>query len=285
MATNYLKVKSRDHIVLYQEGEVESRYEHLPAGVYHAMDVGGPFHTLVGFKPAKMMDKLIRFKTGIVGSVLDKADKFFSPETGEKYKLMGVARKIGMVFYGPPGTGKTATAMLIMIELVNKYGAICLDMTGKKIGFIRHTLREIRKIQNNPIVVFVDEVEGCLCHEENEYLTFLDGGESIDDFIFLGCTNFFEKIPKRIRQRRSRLKITEEIKSLPTEVYKEFIREKISGIREKEVTKIAFLAEEKGLTIDELKNSLIYYHIYDEDIEQAMEKAKNYNKQENWEND
>jgi hypothetical protein len=38
------------------------------------------------------------------------------------------------------------------------------------------------------------------------------------------------------------------------------------------------------LNIDELKNALIDYHIYGEGVEKAMDDAKAYSKQEDWNN-
>lgn len=265
------------------EGEIEKKYETLPSGLYEASDVGGPFTTVYAFKPIETVDKLIKFKTGVVRDTLQMVDDFFSDKTKRLYEDMQIARKMGIIFYGPPGTGKTATAMILMREItIQRPDTICIDFTGKRLGFMREVIRRLRRIQNGPIIAFMDEVEEAFSGNETEYLTFLDGTDSVNDFIFLGCTNFLDKIPRRIRERKSRIKHTIEIKSLPQEIYVEYIKAKIRNISESEVTKIAFLAEDKGLTIDELKNCLIDYHIEGMDIEKAIHNAKKYDKQDDW---
>lgn len=278
-----MKVRNREHIVMQAEGEIEKKYETLPSGLYEAEDVGGPFSTVYAFKPIETVDKLIKFRTGVVKDTLLMVDDFFSDKTKRLYEDMQIARKMGIIFYGPPGTGKTATAMILMREItIQKPDTICIDFTGKRLSFIREVIRRLRRIQNGPIIAFMDEVEEAFSGNETEYLTFLDGTDSVNDFIFLGCTNFLDKIPRRIRERKSRIKHTIEIKSLPQEIYVEYIKAKIRNISEGEVTKIAFLAEDKGLTIDELKNCLIDYHIEGMGIEKAIHNAKKYDKQEDW---
>lgn len=280
---NFMKVRHREHIVMQAEGEIEKKYETLPSGLYEASDVGGPFTTVYAFKPIETVDKLIKFKTGVVRDTLQMVDDFFSDKTKRLYEDMQIARKMGIIFYGPPGTGKTATAMILMREItIQRPDTICIDFTGKRLGFMREVIRRLRRIQNGPIIAFMDEVEEAFSGNETEYLTFLDGTDSVNDFIFLGCTNFLDKIPRRIRERKSRIKHTIEIKSLPQEIYVEYIKAKIRNISESEVTKIAFLAEDKGLTIDELKNCLIDYHIEGMDIEKAIHNAKKYDKQDDW---
>jgi hypothetical protein len=41
---------------------------------------------------------------------------------------------------------------------------------------------------------------------EESFLPFLDGNDSVEDLIFIGCTNYINKIPDRIKNRKSRIK-------------------------------------------------------------------------------
>ena len=283
MTTNFVKHRDRTDIVMHKLDIIEKQYEKLPPGMYTTEDISGPFQpTVVAFSHVTLKEDLIKFKTGAISTVIDKCAHFFSPEVSSAYDAMGVAHKMGILMYGPPGTGKTCTAQLIMSDLVNSFNAICIDFTGDNIKWIKLVCSKIREIQDNPIVMFVDEAENSLRGNEAEYLSFLDGIESVNKSIFIGCTNYFNKVPKRIRERRSRIKLSVEIKSLPIEVYKEYIRSKIPTITNQELTKFAFLAEDAGLTIDELKHAVIDHYIDHVPMAIAVKTVKEYKEQDNW---
>lgn len=282
-STNYIKYKNRSEIVLQQLDHVEKTYEKLPAGMYDVSDVSGPFQpTVFGFDKIELIENLIRFKSGAVSTVLNKCSHFFSDDMQKSYEKLGVSHKMGIIMYGPPGTGKTCTAQLIMSELSTKYNAICVDVTGKSPSFIMAMCDNIRDIQDNPIVMFMDEAERALKSNEEEFLTLLDSTSSINKSIFIGCTNFFNQIPKRIRERRSRIKLALEIKSLPMEVYKDYISSRIPEMSKGTLSKFAFLASEACLSIDELKHSVIDYYIDEVSIEDAINEVKKYKEQEEW---
>ena len=283
MSTNFIKHRGRNDIIMQKLDLIEQQYEKLPPGIYTTDDISNPFQpTMVSFTSISLKEDLIKFKTGAISTVIDKCTHFFSPDVIAMYKQMGVAHKMGILMYGPPGTGKTCTVQLIMSELVRDFNAVCIDFTGDNPDWIRLVCHKIRDIQDNPIVIFVDEAENSLRNNEEKYLAFLDGNESVDRSIFIGCTNFFNKIPKRIRERRSRIKLSIEIKALPIEVYKDYIRSKMPHIKDRELSKFAYLAEENGLTIDELKHAVIDHCIDCVPIDSAIKTVKEYSKQEDW---
>jgi len=283
MATNFIKYRDKEPIILQRLDMIESMSEKLSPGFYSVDDVSGPFSPLIfGFTPILLKENLIKFKTGTISQIMKKCTHFFSSETKTIYDNMGVSHKMAAVLYGPPGTGKTCTAQLIMSELSEKFDALCIDFTGYNANFIRKVCKEIRNIQNNPIVMFFDEAEKKLREDEQNFLSFLDGIESVDNSIFLACTNFFNKIPKRIRERRSRVKIAIEIKSLPTEIYEDYIKTKVPTLSHNQMKKFAFLAEDKCLTIDELKHAVIDFCVDGATMEEAIMEVKNYTEQEDW---
>lgn len=281
---NYLKVKGMKGIILYPSEAIEQQWETLAPGIYQVSEQGGPFRILT-FENVEIKDDLIKFEGGVVKEILEKTTHFFSERTTTAYKEMGMVQKMSMVLFGPPGTGKTCSALLVMREMVTKYNALCLDFTGRNLPFIATTIDRMRAVQDNPIVVFCDEVEHNLNADVDGWATFLDGTISPNNFVFLGCTNYLNKIPKKLRERRSRIKYTIEVKSLPLQVYTEYLIGKLGKAPKRIVTQFAYLAEDAGLTIDELKHAVIDYRIDGTPIEECIETVKTYLKQDKWDDD
>lgn len=278
MTINFVKFKGTpENIVLHSLDQIIDQKTHLEPCIYSCFNVGNVFTGLIpAFKPINLEDGLINFSSGIVSDIIKSISNFFQQETIEKYKEMKMTHKMGLVLYGPAGTGKTCTSNLIMSITCKKYGVLCLDFTGKSLEFIKYTLTKIRAIQNNPIIVFYDECDITLDREEEEYLSFLDGNDSFNSLIFLGCTNNISRIPKRIRERRSRIKALYEINHLPLEVYKQYINEKCPKLSGEDLAKFAYLATENSLVIDELKHALIDHIIDNTPIEEAIKAVKIY---------
>lgn len=168
-----------------------------------------------------------------------------------------------------------------MEKLVADRNAICLDCTGHDPNFIIGRIKDLREIQDNPIVIFVDEIDYTLRRDEYEWLPFLDGSSSFNNVIIVGCTNNIELIPERIKDRKSRIKHLIEIKAFPIEVYREYIKDKLGDrITKDQTEQFAFMAEEVGLTIDDLKHAVIDFYIEGTPIDKAINKAKKLQKLE-----
>lgn len=272
MSVKYFhKIKGSEKIIFQRSNDFDSSEEKLKPGLY---EVGSMMTGLMSpnptFKPMVQRDKLVKFKSGVISSVLNKVGDFFNKKTADVYKELKIFHSAGILFYGPPGTGKTCTCQLIMEDIVEKHEAICLNFTGYALGYIVNVSKSIRELHDNPIVVFVDEVENAFKHDENAYLSFLDGTDSIDKMLFMGCTNFLDKIPNRIKYRKSRIKHLYEIKSFPIEVYREYVIDRLPSLSAENIAEFTFRAVEKGLTLDQLKHSIIDFRIEGVSIEEAI---------------
>lgn len=273
--SNFKQLKGKSEILYEQDYEYMNQWEILPAGIYNIRWVPSMMsadHFL--FIPTEQREELIKFKSGIVNDFLNDVEKFFHPDTVEIYKEMKLTHKVGYLFYGKPGTGKTCLSYLAMQLLSEKHNAISLDCTNKTMAEIKMFIKIIRKHQPNPIVLFVDEVEYAIAKDESAYLPFLDGNDSVPGLIFIGCTNYIEKMPARIINRKSRIKVCYKVEGLPIEVYKQYVDEKIPGISKEIRDKISFIAAEKFLTVDQLKNALIDYRLHKVSVEKAIEDSQ-----------
>ncbi len=240
--------------------KVEEEYSFMSKTIY-----------LTNYRPKQ---ELVSFTTGIMADIKNDIDTFLKEDTVNLYQKMKLTHKLGILLYGKPGVGKTALSELILSTMVTNHNAIGLICTGVDLMSWLHYAKEIRKCQNNPIVIFYDEVDTAMRKEEERYLPFLDGHESIESLIFIGATNYLNKITDRIKNRKSRIKACFELTSLPYEVYKEYLMKKADFLKFEKIEEMAFKAEENGLTIDELKHCLLFHVIDRQTIDNSIISAK-----------
>ena len=183
--------------------------------------------------------------------------KFFLPEIKQKVKDLGYNHKLGILLYGKQGTGKTSLFKKYFNDAVINQNAIVFNVTaGGLVSFWWGFIQKVRKIQDNPIVVFIDEADKFFDKNDNyesSFKTFLDGSDSIDNCFFMLTTNYIDKIPETIKNRPSRIKYAIEVEGIQDEkLIIKFLQQSFDKIDMKidfsnEVSKM------KGWTIDELK--------------------------------
>lgn len=184
-------------------------------------------------------------------------DKFFVPEIKQKVNTLGYNHKAGILLYGKQGTGKTSMFKKYFNDAIKINDAIVFDVkytsdTDAWWDFVK----DIRKIQDNPIIIFLDEFEEYFDErytQETFLKKMLDGTESIDNCLFFMTTNYINKIPETIANRPSRIKYKIEVEGIQDEkLISLFLKNSFDKLDmivdfEKDVPKI------KGQTIDELK--------------------------------
>lgn len=241
------------------------RIDRIPSGMYEMTTVSKDGRPVLGIKEAEAVERLIRFNHGPSIETIARIGVF--KESGHKYRSMGICHKVGIVWHGPPGTGKTCAARLMMNDLCAD-GAICIDCTGYNFEAVAAMCKHIRKAQDNLVVAFMDECEGSINGESA--LHFLDGVHSVEGVVFLGCTNFIDRIHDRVKNRPSRLRYLIEVDRMPYEVLLSFISGKCPDWSVDDAQKAAYMACEAKLNLDEAKNALIEVEVYGKSIEDAM---------------
>lgn len=131
------------------------------------------------------------------------------PELVKKYDVQNVK---GILLFGPPGTGKTMLMRAIAneIEDVTLITLSGVDVSKKGIESSLQIINEtfLRAKENQPSVIFIDEIDAMLPERENaselslqitsEFLQNLDGMRRAGNVILVGATNRPDKMDPAI---------------------------------------------------------------------------------------
>lgn len=148
--------------------------------------------------------------------IISTVRKFFAEGAQEKVNQLGFTHKLGILLYGDQGTGKTSLLNHIASFMVEDFDAIVFIVNKvENLTTAIPIAKEIRTIQNNPIIFIGDEFERYATNAESEMKNFLDGVDSINNMLFLASTNYLDRVPKTLKENRpSRFKIVTEIKGI-----------------------------------------------------------------------
>lgn len=253
-----------------EEQSVLQDIEAFQAGVYKLVNIG-QWDIKPMYEPVKDTEQYISFDTGIVKKILDTAAEFFSTRVVEKYAYLKIAHKLGMVLYGKAGTGKTVAANLAMKKLAVEYGAVCLLVKNSTdMQVIDAAVKELKTL-NTPIVMFIDECEYSFRRMQNEWLTFFDGHSSITNFLFIGCTNYFNDINNRLL-RPSRLSLHIAVESIDRDMAYNYIKEKLPLLKEELWAGIADTVTEAKATMDCFKTAVRDFYLTDSTTAEEFKK-------------
>lgn len=189
-------------------------------------------------------------------------NKFFVPEIRTTVNKLGYNHKAGILLYGKQGTGKTTMFKKYFNHASVQHNALVFDVkTTEATDVWWKFIQDIRTIQSNPIVIFLDEFdeyfEGRSGGQETIIKRILDGTDSIDNVLFFMTTNYINKIPETVKNRPSRIKYSIEVEGIQdVAVIRRFLdtackKANITLNYEKNLDSM------KGYTVDELKQYVL----------------------------
>lgn len=259
--------KSKDGLSFrpHHKEDSENLVESLPADIYTMKAVEGFFGVSITLKKYEDKEGYVEPVASEEYSKIKKLiDNTFNLKLNKLYSDLGYLNKTGTIMYGPPGTGKTVQAVLIGRAMVAKYNAICLIVpTYNDFYYITDIIKHIRTSEpDRSILIICDEAETLFpspSSTEALLIQLLDGLYSINNFAFIGITNFYDKLSSKLKDRPSRIKLAVEITSVPYEVIKNLIKSKVpeNYIKLIDVEKMAFTYSEEKKTIDNVKADII----------------------------
>jgi len=184
---------------------------------------------------------------------------FFDDGILEKVNSLGFTHKLGVLLYGKQGTGKTSMINFIGKRMVEEKSAIVFFCSnGNRLSTAIGLAKQIREVQENPIIFIADEFERYCYDYESELKNLLDGNDSINNSLFLASTNYIDKVPVTLKERPSRFKVCINIGGITD---KELIKVMIKNISDKLKPNLftakqieAEVSKVKDVTLDEVKH-------------------------------
>lgn len=180
-----------------------SKEVNLPPGTYKFIsDYGSPGERLTPFDLRD--DQFVRIGKNY-NSIVEEIRSFIRDE--DKYRKFKTIYKRGLLFYGPAGTGKTAAIRSVLREEIPKDSIIMFfEKKIPEVDFIKHiqaTLSDTFKVLIFEEITEFTESSGGM----GDLLTFIDGEMSLDKCLIIATTNYPEKLPANIVDRRSRFDV------------------------------------------------------------------------------
>lgn len=164
-------------------------------------------------------------------SALESIKAFFQDGMLEKVNQLGFTHKLGVLLFGKQGTGKTSLINYVVSMMVKEKGAVVFFCNnGSTLDGAISLAKEIRKIQNSPIIFVADEFERYAEKYEADMKNLLDGNDSINNSLFLAATNYIDKVPNTLKDRPSRFRVVLEITGVDDKV---LIKKMIKTISDK----------------------------------------------------
>jgi len=240
----------------------------LEAGVYNVQTDPMSGSVFFAFHDVST-DELLRFKDPRQESILEEIKKFWG--LADNFKKMGFTHKRGLLCYGPPGTGKSCILKLVMEDVVKQGDVVFI---GRSPGSLVEGLRQFREVEpDRKALVILEDLDKLVQYDEHTLLELFDGDLQMDHFLYLGTTNYLERIPERmLRANRFDRKIKIDYPTIEGRLA--YLKMKL-GIHEDEGAVQELADKTDGFSFGQLREYIVSVYCFEKDSEQTLNRIKN----------
>lgn len=233
----------------------------LESGVYRiGSDIAGVFFDVHEVNT----DDLLRFEDSRYNQILEEVSKFW--ELKPKFKSLGFTAKRGIIMYGRPGVGKSCLIKTMMEDVVSDGNVVFISNNPYSLVEGLKMFKEVEP--ERKCLVVLEEVDEML-YNVKVLSDLFDGDDQIDDVLFVGTTNYIDRIPqKMLREGRFDRKV--EVLPPPIEGRLEYLRQKL-GMLESDDTIHEHAEITEDFTFAQLREFLIGVYCYDKNPNDVAE--------------
>jgi len=235
----------------------------LPPGIYNIQEsMQGPYFEITDIRT----DNLLKFADSRYNMILEEIDKFWKIK--DNFKNMGFLHKRGVLLYGNPGTGKSCLLKQVMEGMVKRGDLVF--MAGTSSYRIKDGLSLLKEVEpDRQVLAVMEDIDE---FDEHTLLQLFDGNTIFDDVLFLGTTNYINKLqPRLLREGRFDRKIR--IDNPPLEGRVAYFNYKL-GKREPS-ERIKEMAEKtKGFSFGQLREFLVSVYCLGYDIDETVKRIQ-----------
>jgi len=248
----------------------------LPAGKYD-IEWSNRREVFFFIKTSVVLDELLDLPNPVFNSIIDDIKYFWNNKNlFEKYRY---AYKRGILLFGEPGCGKTSiTAQLSEIIINTMNGVVFSINNGHMLEKYAQAVPKIlRTIQpDTPILVLIEDLDGLLLHNDNEtlLLNILDGLNQTNNVVFIGNTNYPEKLKDRILNRPSRFDKRYYIGPPNSSVRKYYFENKITADDLLKTNIDELVEKSEGLTLAHLGELIKGVYIFNKNVDDVIDELK-----------
>lgn len=243
----------------------------LPPGVYSINYV----NDRLTYLPEEVItDTLIKFPDSRSDMLLNEITNFWNLKeefkNGNALSKGGFLHKRGYLLFGPPGSGKTCLIKFVINDIVLRGGIVIMGNNNPSL--IISGLKLLRKIEENkPIVVLFEDFDALLDnYDESDYLSLLDGENSVDNVLFLATTNYPSKLDPRLYNRPGRFSDVVKI-GMPSSAARQLYLETYL----KDPKDIEYIVDKTdGFSLDHLKALILGVYFEKKELDSEIQRLK-----------
>lgn len=258
--------------------EQNTKRKALPSGLYSIYQDMFNNNQIVFHRSKFQTDELYDLPIKELDLIKNDISKFWSTE--KKFKEYGLVHKRGILLYGKPGCGKSCAIQVIMKDLIENHNGLIFKISNSNdlSNFISQFNPVIRVIEpNRRVVVMLEDIDGLFLEAsstQTKLLNLLDGINQSSNIVYVGTTNYPERLEERILNRPSRFDKRYEFRLPNAEIRLAYLKNSLKPNDLKNIDLQEWVDKSEGLTLSHLRELIVSVIILENDFDTEVQTLK-----------